>query len=1065
MNKPTRLPLAVDLQNRTNSTAKDARIVNGYVDKHGEQAFVVKRPGSAQYYTPPVPAIGQGLYNFQNKLMATVGGNLYSVASSGLIGNLGTSLSAATAAKITEIQLIPGMGEEVYATTPSAIGITNNLGVTTYYPSNTHASFSSAASPTAQPPATRTDLMVSLDNLQAALPNLQWVSVVTGWIGDSVDAGLCTIKPRTEYATAQLGGGTAENFPNAWSVGTWTRANTPVVAMLNGAAAYGGTPSDRSLIELCTELKRRGLKVMFYPLIFMESVGKPWRGRIIPANGVDAANWFTKVNGYNAYITHYSTLTALTAQIDAFVVGSEYVGLTSFMSAPGVFPAVTGFANLAATVRAQLPVNVKTVYAADWSEYHHAAGGWFNMDELFSNPNLDIIGIDNYMPLTPDLDQTLITPAKIQQYWQQGEGWDYYYDNHNTAPGFSYLPANPITTTIASNIVTLNLTGFTNHNMVVGQTFTMTGLTTVGGVPAATLNATFTVNTVVSPTSITFLLPTPATITATGGGTLGTIDKPKWFGNMTYAWKNIEYWWSTAHINPNGIATTWTPKMKPLWFTEYGFPSVDGCANQPNVFVDPTSTESAYPRASKRLVDNLAQAEAIGATIDFWNSRKAVPGNANLVVNKFLWTWDARPYPTFPDKSSPNNGLAVWADGPSWKTGHWINGKIGVVFAGLGTLLGPLGNGRIYSCATVTTPYLFMHNLTAAWTYNGTTGALTQVTSPNFPPNLVPPVSLVPGAVYMNNTVFVLTTKGRVYNSAIENPTVWAALDFIGMTSEADTPVALAKSLNYLIAFGQWSTEFLYYAGNPTGSPLAVNLQARLEIGCASSNSVVQLPHSVIFVGGAKEAGRTVYMLSGMKPQKISTRPVEHFLNNDPLTNVSAFVMQISGHTFYILNLKDSNLTLVYDIDTGLWFQWTSTVNGVEQRLENDFYASVGSTGYVQNGNLGYIAAITLSQYTDEGQTIPFRIVTPLLDNNNNVQKFFQSLEVIGDRTVNPLSIRHTDDDYTTWTPYRQVDMSKPRPIIRQLGVARRRAFEIYDSTPQALRLAGVDIMTREGTF
>ncbi|MFO1242119.1 MAG: phage tail protein [Rickettsiales bacterium] len=38
----------------------------------------------------------------------------------------------------------------------------------------------------------------------------------------------------------------------------------------------------------------------------------------------------------------------------------------------------------------------------------------------------------------------------------------------------------------------------------------------------------------------------------------------------------------------------------------------------------------------------------------------------------FLWTWDARPYPYFPDL------LSVWADGNVWITGHWVTGKLGL---------------------------------------------------------------------------------------------------------------------------------------------------------------------------------------------------------------------------------------------------------------------------------------------------------------------------------------------------------------------------------------------------
>jgi hypothetical protein len=36
-----------------------------------------------------------------------------------------------------------------------------------------------------------------------------------------------------------------------------------------------------------------------------------------------------------------------------------------------------------------------------------------------------------------------------------------------------------------------------------------------------------------------------------------------------------------------------------------------------------------------------------------------------------LWTWDARPYPTFPAASD------VWTDAANWQTGHWLTGRLG----------------------------------------------------------------------------------------------------------------------------------------------------------------------------------------------------------------------------------------------------------------------------------------------------------------------------------------------------------------------------------------------------
>ena len=40
-----------------------------------------------------------------------------------------------------------------------------------------------------------------------------------------------------------------------------------------------------------------------------------------------------------------------------------------------------------------------------------------------------------------------------------------------------------------------------------------------------------------------------------------------------------------------------------------------------------------------------------------------------MIGYKFVWAWDAMPYPYFPDK------IDVWADGDCWKKGHWIQGK------------------------------------------------------------------------------------------------------------------------------------------------------------------------------------------------------------------------------------------------------------------------------------------------------------------------------------------------------------------------------------------------------
>ncbi len=142
----------------------------------------------------------------------------------------------------------------------------------------------------------------------------------------------------------------------------------------------------------------------------------------------------------------------------------------------------------------------------------------------------------------------------------------------------------------------------------------------------------------------------------------GEPEKVK-YNDSRYAWKNIAKWWSETHINPGGSKTKWQPKMKKIWFTEYGFPSMNGCTNEPNVFVDKGSIESKYPRYSNGEVSFLSQKIAIEGTLKKWQS-------SEMVEKMFLWAWDARPFPYFP------NLCDMWTDCHNWQTGHWIQGKL-----------------------------------------------------------------------------------------------------------------------------------------------------------------------------------------------------------------------------------------------------------------------------------------------------------------------------------------------------------------------------------------------------
>ncbi len=529
--------------------------------------------------------------------------------------------------RLTAVTLIPGAGEFVYA--GEIVASDNGEGTT--ISENAHNSDGEA------------DISSSLDELQAIAPNVSAVCLVAGWFANDLRCGSCEIKPGVETATKTT-------YPETWQVDGVAREDAHVVSQVDGRPAYGGTPSDRTITSAIQNLKARGLRVMFNPFLFMDIPANnlltnpytgesgqpayPWRGRITcdPAPGVSGSPdrtgaAATQVNaffnaewGYRRMVLHYARLCKDAGGVDAFLIGSELRGLTRIRDSATAYPAVAALKTLAAGVRAILGNATKIGYAADWSEYNNHQTGdapgavLFNLDPLWSDANIDFIGIDNYLPLAD---------------WRDGAAHaDYGAEN---GPTDTHDPA----------YLARNINGGEDYDWYYASD--------------ADRNAQ---------------LRTPI---ADGLG------KP-----WVFRQKDFWNWWSNAHYDrPGGsesaTPTDWNPQSKPIWFCELGCPAVDKGANQPNVFVDAKSTESALPYYSNGERDDLIQRRFLEAHLNFWNDPANNPvsgvysGAMLDTSNLYLWTWDARPFPFFPSRND------VWGDAPNYRLGHWLNGRLGAV--------------------------------------------------------------------------------------------------------------------------------------------------------------------------------------------------------------------------------------------------------------------------------------------------------------------------------------------------------------------------------------------------
>lgn len=536
------------------------------------------------------------------------------------------------------VALMPGTGEYALATTPVhyAKGPGENVSANVNSPSG------------------MADVETSLVALREELPNVASVSLIVSWFGDDLRCGLCTLRPKVEFA-----GQDGVGMP--WEVCGLPRAQAQEIARVEDRPIYGGTPADASVVEAIAAIRAGGQEVLFYPFILMEQMAGntlpdpysggagqavlPWRGRITTslapgiAGGPDrtaqaeaeVALFFGDVQAgdfaldgarviysgpdewsYRRFILHYAWLCKAAGGVDAFCVGSEMRGLTQIRGAGDAFVAVAALRALAADVRAILGPECKISYAADWSEYFGylspEGNRYFHLDPFWADETVDFIGIDNYMPLSDWRDGADHADAGagsihaieyLRANIEGGEGFDWFYPGPEAEAAQVRMPI-----------------------------------------------------------------------------TDGAYGEP-----WVFRYKDLRSWWSLPHFDRvdgvrAAVPSPWVPGSKPFWFTEFGCAAIDKGTNQPNVFLDPKSSESRVPKYSSGRRDDLIQMQYLRAHLAHWadpvrNPVSDIYGGPMVdMARAHVWAWDARPFPQFPANR------ALWSDGDNWARGHWVSGRV-----------------------------------------------------------------------------------------------------------------------------------------------------------------------------------------------------------------------------------------------------------------------------------------------------------------------------------------------------------------------------------------------------
>lgn len=233
----------------------------------------------------------------------------------------------------------------------------------------------------------------------------------------------------------------------------------------------------------------------------------------------------------------------------------------------------------------------------------------------------------------------------------------------------------------------------------------------------------------------------------------------------------------------------------------------------------------------------------------------------------------------------------------------------------------------------------------------------------------------VPGIAYLDGYFCVMDEQGVIYNSPEDDPSSWEPLEYLTALNETGAGVAIAKHLNTVVAFKEWSTEFFYNAGSAdaldVGSPLRPVENQHTLVGCAQGWSVADVAGSLLWIAQEKrQKGRSVYIMQGAQQARVSSADVDRILDADDLSEVHAYGVKIGGHRLYVLTLEDSGITLVYDLDSKVWGEWSSyTVNGssvsVSSITRSGAIATVtfGAAHGLSDGDPVLIAGAAQAQY------------------------------------------------------------------------------------------------------
>jgi hypothetical protein len=252
------------------------------------------------------------------------------------------------------------------------------------------------------------------------------------------------------------------------------------------------------------------------------------------------------------------------------------------------------------------------------------------------------------------------------------------------------------------------------------------------------------------------------------------------------------------------------------------------------------------------------------------------------------------------------------------------------------------------------------------------------------------------------------------WSQNLNDVTAWDATDTNTADAQPGKIQRIISGNRELWVFKEFNTQVFYNSGD--ADELFSQIQgAVLEVGTIAPSSVARCIGSFYWLTDSLRIVKN----NGYQVQIISTPTLDYQLSKYTIpSDARGFYVTVEGHDWYVITFPTDNVTWVYDISTGFWFEWESyDANDLAdpwgRHRANCAITFDGKQiiGDYENGNLYYL---DMDTYVDGDDEEIRRYRTSQFIVNERKNMVFNNLEVEFESGV---GLAGTDFDVTVCIP------------------------------------------------